>query len=262
MRGEKARERAAAQGIRTVHLDYADPSSVEQAVQGIDRLFLVTGYSVEMLMHSKLVLDAASRAGVRHIVHMGAGGSDAQPFPHLAWHAFVERYIEALGFGYTHLRPRTFMDNLLRVVRPGSAVIRQFFGMSPVAWVAVEDIAAVAEAVLVNPEGHMGRAYEIAGETATMPQVVEALTEVTGIAFRYEAMDPARLQDILAKAGMESCYAASLASAIAAVAGGTFPAAVTGDNPFDVLTGITPTRWRDFAALHRDTFRRALPAAG
>ncbi len=44
------------------------------ALEGIDRVFLATGYSVDMLRQSKEFLDAARKAGVRHVVHLGACG--------------------------------------------------------------------------------------------------------------------------------------------------------------------------------------------
>jgi NAD(P)H dehydrogenase (quinone) len=66
-----------------------------------------------MMQQSKDFLNAAKRAGVKHIVHLGACGDNDTRVPHYSWHQFIERYIEWCGFSFTHLRPEIFMQNLL-----------------------------------------------------------------------------------------------------------------------------------------------------
>ena len=253
-RSAAKRDRLAALGVAAVHLDYEDAASVRAAVANADRLFLVTGYSMDMLMHSKTVLDAARRAGVAHVVHLGAAGSDEQPYAHLAWHAYVERYIEALGFGYTHLQPRTYMHNVLRVVRPGSPVLRQFFGNARLAWIDIDDIAAVAEAALLDPAAHRGATYHLAGEILAMNEVAATIGSVTGIPFTYEPRDPADLLALLLKSGMEPFYARSLAQAIGATARGENAAPTAAADTVARVTGRPGTRWVEFATRHRERF--------
>ena len=66
-------------GVATVRLDLDDEAGMEAALQGIDSAFLLTGYTVDMLRQSKVFLDKAARAGVGHIVHLGACGDDEGP---------------------------------------------------------------------------------------------------------------------------------------------------------------------------------------
>jgi uncharacterized protein YbjT (DUF2867 family) len=47
------------------------------------------------------------------VVHLGACGREDTTVAHWAWHQLVERYIEWAGFSFTHLRPETFLQNLL-----------------------------------------------------------------------------------------------------------------------------------------------------
>ncbi len=54
-----------------VFMDLDDPRTFDNALQGVDRLFILTGYTVAMLVQSKAVVDAAKKAGVKHIVHLG-----------------------------------------------------------------------------------------------------------------------------------------------------------------------------------------------
>lgn len=258
-RNPEKREELSALGIETVHLDYDDLRSVRSAASGVDRLFLTTGYSVDMLAQSKFMLDAARDTGVQHVVHLGAAGSDDQPYPHLLWHAFVERYIEALGFGFTHLQPRTFMRNILAIVRPGVTVLRQFFAHARIAWIDPDDIAAVASAALLDPVAHRNRTYRLAVEAMTMDEVAATLAAVTGVPFTYEARDPEDLLNILLKVGMEPVYATSLARSVKAVARGEIPNISEIYDTVEKVTGRPGSRWVDFATRHRDRFLVAAP---
>jgi len=112
------RERFTNQGLeaRLVDLDLAERhglSVIQPAFEGIDRLLLVTGHQFDMVEQSKAAIDAAKKAGVRQIVHIGACGDDETTIAHWAWHQLVERYIEWHGFQYTHLRLEWYMDNFL-----------------------------------------------------------------------------------------------------------------------------------------------------
>ena len=53
-----------AKGISTVILDFDDESTHLPALQGIDRVFVITGYTVDMLRQSKALLNNAKKAGV------------------------------------------------------------------------------------------------------------------------------------------------------------------------------------------------------
>ena len=69
-------------GLATAILDLDDESTHLPALQGVDTLFLLTGYTVDMLRQSKAILDNAATAGVQHVVHLGAcGRDDTTPSP-------------------------------------------------------------------------------------------------------------------------------------------------------------------------------------
>lgn len=91
---EKAYEKA-------VYLDLDDPRTFVAALQGVERLFLLTGYTVNMLVQSKAMVDAAKKAGVKHIVHLGVFTPECDCYdPHFAWHQLVEAYIKESGMAY------------------------------------------------------------------------------------------------------------------------------------------------------------------
>ena len=53
-------------------IDLDDPRTFDQALKDVTGIFLITGYTVDMLVQSKSLIDAAKRNGVDHIVHLGA----------------------------------------------------------------------------------------------------------------------------------------------------------------------------------------------
>ena len=96
-RDPDAVERWRDEGNSAVRLDLDDATTFEAALDGIDRLFVMTGYTVAMTHQTKTITDAAADAGVGHVVHLGIFGNGRSTDPHFAWHELVERYIEGSG---------------------------------------------------------------------------------------------------------------------------------------------------------------------
>src|SRR4051794_34124901 len=61
-------------GLCAACLDLDDASTFPAALEGIDRLFVMTGYTVAMTHQTKTITDAAAEARVGHIVHLGIFG--------------------------------------------------------------------------------------------------------------------------------------------------------------------------------------------
>jgi NAD(P)H dehydrogenase (quinone) len=247
-----------AAGYHAVALDYDDPQSVAAALQGVDRLLLVTAYTVDMLRHSKLVVDLARQVGVKYIVHLGAPGADDTRVDHYGWHQFIERYIEWSGIACTHLRPEIFMQNLfgyggVPVVDQG--VLRYFVGDARLSWVDADDIADVAAICLRLPDRHAGMTYRLGHDAKSYPEVAAAFTKVLGQPFRYEPQDPkAFLERVLASGGdpayMACVYRSfdELGRGVAEPADEVFPT-------YTAVTGKNPTTIEDFALKHAAVFR-------
>jgi len=72
------------EGRSAVHVDLDDPRTFPAALEGIERLFVMTGYTVAMTHQTKTITDAAADAGVGHIVHLGIFGNGRSTDPHFA----------------------------------------------------------------------------------------------------------------------------------------------------------------------------------
>lgn len=241
-------------GIATVLLDLDDESTHLPALQGIDRLFVVTGYTVDMLRQSKALLDNAKKADVQHVVHLGACGRDDTTVAHWAWHQFVERYIQWSGFSYTHLRPETFMQNVLsyggeKTIKQG--VIHAFVQDARLSWVDVDDVAQVAALALAHPERHGGQTYRLGYDAVTFGELAERMTAIVGQPFRYEPLPPEVFLESMKRAGAEMAYMTCVYDHWKRYAAGTIPGADDTFDNFPALAGRQPTRWDDFIQRHK-----------
>ncbi len=252
------REKAAKLAVPSVHLDLDDISTFAPALEGIDRIFMATGYTVDMLRQSKDLVNSAQRAGVKQIVHLGACGDDDTRVAHYGWHQFIERYIAGSGMKFTHLRPEIFMQNLLgyggeSYVKHG--VISHYVGSARLSWVDCTDVAAVAAACLTAPEKHSGMTYRLGYEAKTYYELAEVFTKVIGQPFMYEPRPPSEfLKNVLA-AGAEPAYMKCVYDSYTDLTNGVD---IHSDRVFDnfpQIAGRPPLTLADFARRHADRFR-------
>ena len=244
--------------IPAIHFDYDRPETFQPALAGIDSLFMMTGYTVDMLNQSKMLVDAARKAGVSHIVHLGSPGNDDTRVAHYAWQQLVERYIEWSGIPYTHLRPQIYMQNLLGygntgIVRDG--VIRQYVGGAQLSWVDCADVGSVAAASLAAPEKHIGKTHRLGYELRGYAEIAEIFTEVIGQPFRYEPHDAEEFLEKSLAAGAEPVYMRSVYENYRDLAAGIGPGVTEVFDNFTELTGREPRLIADFIRAHADQFR-------
>ena len=250
--------KAGSLGVPLVHLDLDRVETLAPALQNVDRLFMATGYTVDMLRQSKDLVNAARRAGVNLIVHLGACGNDDTRVAHYGWHQFIERYIEWSCIPFVHLRPEIFMQNLLgyggeRYVEQG--VIRHYVGAARLSWVDCDDVAAVAARCLADPVQYAGKTYRMGYEALTYDEIAQVMTGVLGKPFRYEARPPAEfLQHVLA-AGADPAYMKCVFDSYTDLTNGRAERADEVFNNFPALVGRSPRLLADFVRDHADEFR-------
>jgi len=243
--------------VPVVHLDLDDIETFAPALSNVDRLFMATGYTVDMLRQSKDLVNYAKRAGVKFIVHLGACGDDDTRVAHYGWHQFIERYIACSGIPFTHLRPEIFMQNLLGYggAKPiNDGVIRHYVGDAKICWVDIDDIAAVAAECLRDTSRHGGQTYRLGYDAKTYHEVATILSSATQQRFRYEARPAAEFLEKVLAAGADYAYMQCAHNNYHNYATGKIPGAdYTFDN-FETITGRKPARWEDFAARHKTEF--------
>ncbi|GAA1265845.1 nucleotide-diphosphate-sugar epimerase [Planotetraspora silvatica] len=248
-------ERWRAEGRAAVHLDLDDARTFPAALEGVDRLFLMAGYTVAMTHQAKTIVDAAADAGVGFIVHLGVFGNGRSTDPHFAWHELVERYIEGSGIPWTHLHPHMFMENLLTSLRLRDGRLPWPMGDKPTGWIAVDDLAAVAAKVLAEgPEIHAGKGYWMSTELLNGVQAADILRQSLDQPITALVMTPddlLRMGSDAAPSFMEATYAASTLEWLQQTYDGRLDYAAVTTSTIEELLGRPPLHLADWATRNR-----------
>ena len=176
------------EGKKSVILDLTKPETFESSIKGIQRIFLLTGYSSEMLFQAKLLIDAAKKVGTEFIVHLGVYTSRNDYIPYFSWHDLIENYLKSSGISYCNIHPNVITESVL-VTKPSikeTHCITTLCGNAKQGWVCTKDIGEVAAAVLrEGPEKHNGKDYYLSIEVLTISEVAKILSEVSGVEIKY-----------------------------------------------------------------------------
>jgi len=145
--------------------DMNDPVSIGEAINGVDKLFLLIGVEnvpVE-LTQALTAYGLAKKTGLKHVTYVSIYRADQfLEVPHFANKYAVEEAIRAGGMPYTILRPAYFAQNE-RSLKPALAGLGVYpipAGNQGLAVVDVRDIAEAA-AISLTQEGHNGKTYDL-----------------------------------------------------------------------------------------------------
>jgi NAD(P)H dehydrogenase (quinone) len=191
-------------------IDLDDPRTFNEALKDITGIFLIGGYTVDMLVQSKSLIDAAKRNGVSHIAHLGAFTAEHDAYATVfAWHQMIEAYLRVSGIAWTNLHPNIFMQNLLAGWRVKGGLY-SVYTSKPIGFTALEDVAEAAAVILMEgPKQHNGNDYWFSADVLTPHQVAETLTAVTGHKFTAAVRDAEQFLNDAVQSGsiFEPAYA-------------------------------------------------------
>jgi uncharacterized protein YbjT (DUF2867 family) len=187
-----------------VEFDFDRPETFAPALKGVAKVFLIARPGEN---HADKVaipfIDMARKEGVRLIVNLTAMGVEQDDSFTLR---LLEKYVEASGIPYVHLRPNWFMQNFNS--GPMLADIRATGGLhlpasdAKLSFIDVRDIAAVGLAALTEPR-HAGNAYTLTGgEALDHYQVVGILSRAAGKTITYVPLSEEVACAALGKAGV------------------------------------------------------------
>jgi uncharacterized protein YbjT (DUF2867 family) len=176
---------------------YRDQAALTEVLAGCSTVFLVSGREAEdrVVEHAHAVR-AAVDAGAQRIVYTSFLGADRDAtFTFAQDHAATEQLIRETGLAWTFLRNSQYLDYLPLLVGE-DGVIRGPAGEGRCAWVARDDVADAAAAVLADADAgtHDGQTYDLTGpEAHTLAWAAEQLSAAAGreIRFRDEGVQAA-----------------------------------------------------------------------
>ena len=248
----KARKQFGAD-IALVPFDFENEKTFSGALEGVEKVFLLPPLLPNQLEVMNAFVDAAKRAGIRHMVKLSAIGihDETQPIT-IKGHAANEQHIRESGLEFTFLRPNSFMQNFITYFPPRNGVIYLPWGNGTASFVDTRDIASVAAKALTS-DGHEGKIYTLTGPaTLGIAEVALILSEVTAREFKYVDVPEAAARDGMLQAGVPP-WQVELVMELHAVNKQNRWSAVTSD--VEKVAGTPPTDFAQFARDHADKFR-------
>lgn len=174
----------------TVVGDFRSDADVRRAVDGADKVFLVTPRFTEDEAEIGLrVVEAATAAGVGHIVFSSAFHPQMRKMDHHRTKLLIEEAVIESGLGFTILNPSMFMQNVgveWAGVADRGVYSRPYSTGRKMSLVDTEDLGEAA-AIVLTEDGYAGATFELCGPDALSHAEMAAIwSEVLGRDVRAE----------------------------------------------------------------------------
>ncbi|ECH8835193.1 SDR family oxidoreductase [Salmonella enterica subsp. enterica] len=212
-------------GIAVRQADYANEAALTTALQGVDKLLLISSSEVgQRTAQHRNVIQAAIAAKVKFIAYTSLLHADKSPLALADEHIETEKMLAESGISHTLLRNGWYTENYLASV-PAALKHGVFIGAAgegKIASAMRADYAAAAR--VIREEGHAGNVYELAGDDAwTLSQLADELTHQSGKKIVYQNLSEVDFAAALKGAGLPDGLADMLANSDAGAAkGGLF----------------------------------------
>src|SRR6202021_1275765 len=232
---------------------YADdnrPESLAEAYAGLDRLLIITTVDAEpgkRGAQNVAAIDAAVKAGVKHVVFMSAVGTRQAEEPARGasyWRG--EQHLIATAPAWTILRMNFYAEAFVQLAQ-AALNQRVLTGLAEnrAAFVARGDVAAAAAGILIG-DGHAGAIYNATGpERLSGAERASVIAEITGRPIAFRGITEEQLRAGLTKAGLPVGAVNTVVSIQSSFAAGAFDI-LTGD--VEGLGGRPPKPLRDALA--------------
>ena len=210
--GEPAVERAA--GVEFVNGDLADEGSLVNAMEGIEKVFLLSSPHPDAVSWHRNAIDAARRSDVQLLVRSSIIGADREsPAEFVNSHTTCDRYLEDSGLPFVVVRPNLFLQSVPESIVPSIDAQGNFYvdaGDARISMVDTRDVAAVA-CVVLTEDGHAGSHYDVTGpEALSYHDVASKLSSALGRKITYiDAPDDA-VRSALLGFGLDQWFADAL----------------------------------------------------
>jgi NAD(P)H dehydrogenase (quinone) len=198
---EKAREVLGPEAnflVAEVH----DRAALEKALQGVKRVFVVTGHNPQSGEQQINILEAAKAAGAEYVVKVSGGKAMAtadSDTPVGRGHHAVENAMQQSGLKWVILRPGLFMQNTLgqaALIKNEGKMALPFPADLPLAFIDTRDAGAVGAHVVRDAQKFAGQTIEYTGRQSTYADFAKDFSAVLGkhityIAAPYDAAEKA-----------------------------------------------------------------------
>jgi NAD(P)H dehydrogenase (quinone) len=189
--------------IETAIIDLDAPDTLKTAFENVTKVFIIPGNVENRAQHAKNAIDAAVAAGtVKQVLLYSVVGAEWEAILFAKQFREAEKYLEASGLPWTHLRTIWFQENFLgwaEGVKQGNF----YFGVrdGQFAPLNVSDIGEIAANILTT-NGHDRKAYNITGPQLVSGQdIAKSFSNITSRPVTYVSPSEDATLDSLLSAG-------------------------------------------------------------
>jgi len=175
-------------GVEKAVGDLLDPVSVQKAMEGVDKLYLLNAVLPDELTQGLIAYDLAKKLKLSHVVYHSVFRAEYfLDVPHFASKVGIESALRAFDVPFTIIRPNYFSQNdaMLKDPLTKAGVYPMPLGDVGVSAVDVRDIAEATAIVLTSGE-HEGKTYNLNGpEILSGPKAASIWSKLLGKEIRY-----------------------------------------------------------------------------
>jgi len=198
----RKKDTASPEGVEVAVGDLLDPVSVQQALRGVDKLYLLNAVTPDELTQGLIAYDLAKRLKLKHIVyHSVFRVEHFKDVPHFASKLAIETAMREFDVPFTVIRPNYFFQNdaTLRDPLTKAGIYPMPLGQVGISAVDIRDIAE-ATAIALTSDGHFGKTYNLNGpEVLSGPKTASIWSGLLGKEIRYAGDDMDAFEEQLRK---------------------------------------------------------------
>ena len=183
------------QGFNTFQGSYDDLVSLENAMQDVDNVLLISsGDQGNRMQEHKNVIDTARKCGVQNIAYTSRALRDRTTLANklMKEHFETEDYIKTSGLNYIFFRNALYMDAIPQFIGGNMALERGIFQPADdgeVAFALRNEMGEAMAKVLLNDDFN-NKIYNFTGDkTYSFYDIAAALSELSGKVVKYTAID-------------------------------------------------------------------------
>ncbi len=249
-------------GVEKVVGDLLDPVSIQKAMEGVDKLYLLNAVLPDELTQGLIAYDLAKKLKLSHVVyHSVFRVEHFKDVPHFASKLAIEAALREFDVPFTVIRPNYFMQNDASLKDPlmKAGIYPMPLGKLGVSAVDVRDIAEATAIALISDD-HKGKTINLNGpDVVSGPKAASIWSELLGKQIHYAGDDMDTFEEQMRKKA-PSWSAFDIRMMFEGYLERGF---VAEDGDLETLTkllGHAPRRYEDFA---RETFLQwqAMPKA-
>ncbi|HKK82412.1 MAG TPA: NmrA family NAD(P)-binding protein [Prolixibacteraceae bacterium] len=191
--------------LNYVNFDFENPDTFDNALSGIDRIFLLRPPHIsDVEKYFMPLIESLKTHRINQVVFISVQGAEkSKVIPHNK----IEHLITQSGLNYIFIRPSYFMQNLTTTLIADIKKKREIVlpaGNAKFNWIDIENIGEISALLLVKFNEYKNGIYELTGyENENFRKVASLINDVVNSPIRYRNVNPLRFYRIKKREGMK-----------------------------------------------------------